>query len=180
MNVGFARPKVTDLVFHLFARPLHPELFHVHADTEIWQNRYHALIQICDAGHLVTFRSQDQTISELTATRSQPLPQRKRLVEKRLSGSRDESVRFGSGIGYHVSFQLEQLEPDVFLNFHEELLLDCARADVAHRFPAGNRLAPAPLSLVKTDIWPHSLLIHTFHTFPESCAIIKTQSLFEI
>jgi hypothetical protein len=33
---------------------------------------------------------------------------------------------------------------------------------------------------VQTDVWTHSLLIHAFHTFPEDCAIVKTQSLFEL
>lgn len=180
MSVGFARPDVSNLVFHLFNRSVHPELFQIHAQTEVCQDDYSAVIRICDAGHIVSFSTRGQTISELTATRKQPLPQRKRLLEKRLRGCRDETIRLECGVGYHISFQLEQLDPEVFLNFHEELLTDCNRADVSYRFAASSRLAPEPLSLVKTDMWSHSLLIHTFHTFPENCAIVKTQSLFEI
>ena len=180
MAVSFARPDVSDLVFHLYGRSLHPELFEVFAESQIDQDDYSAVIQICKAGHVVSFRTHGQTISEVTTTRVQPLPQRKRFLEKRLRGSRDEFVSFDFGVGYHVSYQLEQLDPEVFLNFHEELLIDCGRAPVAHRFPGGNRLAPSPLSFIQTDVWPHSLLIHAFHTFPENCAVVKTQSLFEM
>ncbi len=180
MNVGFARPDVSDLVFHLFDRTLHPELFEVYAAAEVVQDDYAATMQICNAGHLISFRAKGQTITEVTTTRQHPLPQRKRYLQKRLRGCRDETVQFESGTVYHVSYQLEQLDPEVFLNFHEELLIDCNRAKVSHQFPGGNRLAPHPLSFIQTDIWPHSLLIHTFHTFPENCAVVKTQSLFEL
>jgi hypothetical protein len=67
----------------------------------------------------------------------------------------------------------------VFLNLHEELSIDCGRADLAYRFPPANRLAPEALSLIRTEVCPRSLLIHAFHTFPESAAVVKTQSLFE-
>jgi hypothetical protein len=75
---------------------------------------------------------------------------------------------------------MERLEPIVFLNFHEELSADCKRAAVHYRFPTENRLSPEPLSLLRTDSGPRSLLIHAFHTFPESCSVLKTQSLFEL
>ena len=180
MTVSFARPDVADLVFHLYGRSVHPELFNVFAQSTIEQDNYNAVIRICDAGHLVSFRSSGQTISEVTSTRRHPLPKRKRYLEKKLRGSRDESVHFECGVCYHVSYQLEVLEPEVFLNFHEELTIDCNRANVAHRFGTNNRLSPSPLSFIQTDVWSHSLLVHAFHTFPENCAVVKTQSLFEL
>jgi Protein of unknown function DUF2617 len=89
-------------------------------------------------------------------------------------------MRFDGGLRYCVSFQLERLEPGVFLNFHEELLSDCKRSTIAHRFPTENRLSPEPLSLLRTDVGADSLLVHAFHTFPDSCTVLKTQSLFEL
>jgi hypothetical protein len=50
---------------------------------------------------------------------------------------------------------------------------------LAHRFGSKSRLAPAPLSFIQTDEGPRSLFVHTFHTFPDNCAVVKTQSLFE-
>lgn len=180
MSVSFARPDVSELVFHIYERTLHPELFTIHGETVINQEQFTAIIRICDTGHVVSFQSPGQTITELLATRKQPLPRRKRFVDKRLRGHCEESHKFDSGVEFHFSYQLEQLDPEIYLNLHEELLIDSTRAVVSHRFPGGNRLAPCPISLIQTDVWPQSLLVHTFHTFPENCAVVKTQSLFEI
>ncbi|MCH7687450.1 MAG: DUF2617 family protein, partial [Planctomycetes bacterium] len=171
---------ISNLVFHLYERSVHPELFRVYAEEEVWQAAYSAVISICDAGHIITVRDKKNTVTEVTTTSEQLLPQRKRLIDRRLRGSRDESYHFKSGIHYQVSYQLEQLEPDVYRNLHEEFLIDCNRVNLSHRFPAGNRFSPEPLSIIRTEIAPRSLLIHAYHTFPESCAVVKTQSLFEL
>jgi hypothetical protein len=180
MSVGFARPNSSRLMLHVYGRSVHPELFRVFAETELSQDLYAACIRICDAGHIIEFRYEGHTVTEVTASRDQLLPQKKRCLEKSLRGCRDESMRFDSGMRYCVSYQLERMEAGVFLNFHEELLSDCKRSTVAHRFPAESRLAPEPLSLLRTDVGARSLLVHAFHTFPESCTVLKTQSLFEL
>lgn len=180
MSVSFARPDVSNLVFHVYGRSVHPELFRVHAELEYTLNRFSAVLRICDAGHMIAFTSQGQTLTEIATDGDQPLPQRKRLVDRKLRGCRDDGYRFDSGLKYQVSYQLERVEPDVFLCLHEELWHDCAKADLSHRFPATNRLSPGPISLLRTEAGPRSLLVHAFHTFPESCAIVKTQSLFEL
>ena len=179
MNVSFSRAGVADLVFHVYHRSVHPELLQICAETEIWLDNWSAVVRICEAGHAVSFQRGATIVTEVLATREQPLPQRKRLVERKLRGSRDEALRFDGGLKYEASWQLEQLEPEVFQNIHDELMIDCKRADLAFRFPPGNRLAPAPLSLIRTDAGSRSLLVHAFHTFPESAAIVKSQSLFE-
>lgn len=180
MNVGFVRPSVSELALHLFEWSLHPELFDVQCHQSIRQADYSAKVAICDAGHVVEFRRGEMTLTEVLARRDQPLPERKRLFNRRIKGTRDETYELESGAKYHLSFQVERLPPDVFLNLHEELLLDCQRAPISHSFSPSNRLSPAALSFVQTDVWQRSLLIHAFHTFPEDCAIVKTQSLFEL
>lgn len=180
MSVAFARPDVSELVFHVYGRALHPELFDSFATEAIRQDGYCATVSICEDGHVVSFQSGDALLCEVTASCYHPLPQRKRFLENRLRGHRDGSFLCDSGVQYHMSFQVERLHPDVFLKMHEELVLDCNRCQLAHRFPNGNRMAPGPLSLIRTDVTPDSLLIHAFHTFPENSAVVKTQSLFEL
>jgi len=180
MTVGFARPNSSRLMLHVYGRSVHPELFRVFAETEIARDAFCVGLRICDAGHTIGFRYDGHTVTELTASRDQLLPQKKRFLEKSLRGCRDESVRFEGGLQYTVSYQMERLDPTIFLNFHEELLADCKRAAVAHRFPAETRLSPEPLSLLRADVASDSLLVHAFHTFPESCSVLKTQSLFEL
>jgi len=180
MQVSSVRPDVGSLMFRLFGRSIHPELIDVFARSEIRHPNYSAAVHICDAGHMVSFHHHQQVLCELTTSAERSLPQRKQVIARRLRGHRNESVEHDAGILYHVSFQVEQLEPDVFLHFHEELLLDCSRCRVSHQFAASNRLCPAPLSFVQVEDTPRSLLIHAFHTFPDNCAVVKTQSLFEV
>jgi hypothetical protein len=180
MRVEAARPDIQSLVFRLFSRSVHPELFDVLAHTTIRQEYYTAAVLICDAGHVIAFHHNRQTLCEVTTSADRPLPHNRQVIGRRLRGNRDDSVEHDGGILYHVSFQVEQLEPEVFLNCHEELLLDSTRARMAHHFAPTSRLSPAPLSFIQTEERPHSLLVHTFHTFPDNRGVVKTQSLFEV
>lgn len=180
MPVSYARPNVAHLMFQLYSRSVHPELFSIYAGTELRQEQFSATLRICEAGHVVSFAWQGRCVTEVVTTREQPLPQRKRLIATQLRGSRDDSAVVDENLNYHVSYQLEQLDPEVYLSFHEELLIDARRVAVAHQFPAANRMAPGPLSLIRADATSDGLLVHAFHTFPENCAVVKTQSLFEI
>ena len=180
MSVGFVRPKVSELVYHLFERSIHPELFSVQQRAIIRQPDYTAEVAICEFGHAVVFRVGSQTTTEVLARQGQDLPDRNRVLHRRVQGCRDESRKLANDVMYHVSYQVEKLSPDVFLNLHEELLSDCRQAPISHCYSSQNRLAPAALSFIQTDVWPRSFLIHSFHTFPDDCAIVKTQSLFEL
>lgn len=179
MPVRSARPDISSLVFRLFDRSVHPELFSTFARQEIVKGKLAVTLRVCDAGHTVHLRWQDSTVTEVVTSREQPLPQTRCRLQKRLVGHRDALLELDCGIRYHSSFQVERLDPEVFMNFHEELSLDCDKASLSHRFSSGSRLAPGPLSLIQTDITTDCLLIHAFHTFPENCAVVKTQSLFE-
>ena len=180
MAVSVVRPDVSDLVFHLFGRSVHPELFDVRAEATITLEEYRATICLCDAGHLVSFRCGEQTVTEILVSADQILPEQKRLYGRKVRGSRNENRVFDGGLRYQTCFQLEQLDPEVFCRTHEELSFDCLKSDLSYRFPPGNRLAPAPLSLVRADAQHDGLLLHVFHTFPECHSIVRTQSLFEL
>jgi hypothetical protein len=180
MRVDAARPDVGTLVFRLFSRSVHPELFDVYAHLAVRQGSYSAALYICDAGHVVAFHHNGKTLCEVTTSADRPLPHNRQVLGRRLKGHRDESVEHDGGILYHVSFQVEQLDAEVFMQCHEELLMDAARSRMSHSFAPTSRLAPAPLSVIQTEERPHSLLVHAFHTFPDNRAVVKTQSLFEV
>lgn len=178
MSVKFARPSVSDLMFQVFGRSVHPELFDVYAIREFWSDSYSADVSICDAGHVVAFRIGPMTVTEVLCAYEQPLPRRCRSFCQKLGSGRHQTARFGA-LRYDASFHVERLEADLFRNLHQEMLVDAERVELSHRFPAGNRFSPEPLSLVRADAQPDSLLVHAYHTFPEHCAVVKSQSLFE-
>jgi hypothetical protein len=180
MRVDAARPDVASLMFRLFCRSVHPELLEVYARAAVRHELYAAELAICDAGHLISFHHNGQTVCEVTCTADRPLPHNRQVIGRRLRGHRNESVEHDCGILYHVSFQVEQLDAEVFQHCHEEMQGDSARARLSHCFSPTSRLSPAPLSYIHTEERPHSLLVHTFHTFPDNRAVVKTQSLFEV
>lgn len=180
MSVAFARPDVSELCFRLYSRSVHPELLSVQARQEIALPAMKAELCICDAGHAIRIEWGNHLLTEITSGHDQPLPKRRTLIERRMRGQFDSALHCADQLHYHNSFHVEHLSAEVFMNLHQELLEDCSRVTLSHRFRAGSRLAPEPLSLIRTEAQKNSLLIHAFHTFPENTAVVRTQSLFEL
>ena len=179
MSVQFARSDISKLMFELYSRSVHPELYQSYSELEISHDYFTANISICDFGHVISLRDKEQTVTEVSTMLGFPLPECDRIIYKRLCGTNTDSCQFPNGLSYQCSFHLEQLDPVVFHKIHEELVVDCLKAELSYQFPSANRFMPGPVSLIKVEEFPQSLLVHTYHTYPESHAIVKTQSLFE-
>lgn len=175
-----ARPKVAELVFQLYGRALHPELFRVFETRTVCRGNYEAKIDITGAGHVVTWRYHGLTLTEVAASSHQPLPQRRRLVSAKFKGLRNDSVQCRGGANYQVSFQLEQVDPEVFWTFQQELAFDGQRQGMLHRFASSGRIALGAISYINVETRARCMLVQAFHTFPDDYAIVKTQSLFEV
>lgn len=173
------RPKVAELVFQLYGRALHPELFEVYNTQTLKRGDYEATINITSAGHVITWRYQGLTLTEVAASAQHPLPQKRRLMSYRLKGDRSDHLG-KAGCRYQVNFQLEPVEPEVFWTFQQELSLDGVRKGLLHRFDSSGRMALGAVSYINAETRNRSLLIQAFHTFPDDYAIVKSQSLFEI
>ena len=174
------RPKVAELVFQLYGRALHPELFEVHSTRTIERNGYEATVNITSAGHCVTWRYQGLTLTEVATSAHHPLPQKRRLISCRLQGEGTDQVDCRGGARYRVNFQLEPVEPEVFWTFQRELAGDGEHQGMLHRFDSSGRMALGALSYINLEARNRSLLVQAFHTFPDDYAIVKSQSLFEI
>jgi len=180
------RPKIAELVFQLYGRPLHPELFDVYQSRVIQRGDYEATIEITSAGHVVSWRrgargSRDQImLTEVATAAHHPLPEKRRLMNYRLQGERHDSLEV-RGVRYHVSFQLETVHPDLFWTFQNELCGETTETKgMLHRFDSSGRIALGAMSYVNIESRSRSLLVQAFHTFPDDYALVKSQSLFEI
>ncbi|MEM6980328.1 MAG: DUF2617 domain-containing protein [Planctomycetota bacterium] len=63
------RPKVAELAFHLFSRPLHPELISVHQSRTVQREAYRARTEITNCGHVITFTAEqlhEQTSQDIS------------------------------------------------------------------------------------------------------------------
>jgi hypothetical protein len=174
------RPKVTELVFQLYGRPLHPELFETYSSRTVSRGDYEAKIDITGAGHIVTWRYHGLILAEVATSAHTPLPQKRRLLSHRLKGERNDQVKTRGGAKYHVGVQLERVPPEVFWNYQTELFNDCETQGMLYRFDSSGRFALGAISYINIESRIRTLRIQAFHTFPDDYAIVKTQSVFEI
>jgi len=179
MPVQFARPDVTSLTLRVFDRALHPEFFGCRGLSVLECGPLRAQLRLSTAGHVLSLKLGQQVLTEAIIEKHQPLPPVRCVLEQKLRGCRTRSIPLKDGLRYDIGCQLETLEPELFLRVHEELQADCARAELAYEFPSPNRFQPGALSLLSAAVNRHSVMLHAFHTFPDHCAIIKTQTLVE-
>jgi hypothetical protein len=174
------RPKVAELVFQLYGRSLHPELFDVRESRVVERGDYGVKLDITGAGHVITWRHKGLTLTEVAAHAAQPLPKMRRLIAYKLRGERHDHLECRGGATYRMNFQLESVEPELFWAFQHELTRDAERRGLLYCFNSDNRVALGALSFIGVESRQRSLLVQAFHTFPDDYAIVKTQSLFEI
>jgi len=173
------RPKTADLVFQLYGRVVHPELFEICAARSIDRGGYSASIAITTAGHLLTWRREGITLTEVATDAAQPLPLKRRLLSHRIVGERGDRMECRGGTTYETCFQLEKVTDDVLWSFQQELVAAGTKRGLLYRFQDGGRLALGAVSFIDIETRPRGLLLQAFHTFPEDRAIVKSQSLFE-
>jgi hypothetical protein len=179
MGVTFHRPRVADLVFRLFDRPLHPELFDSLAARRLECRGYNLAVHITPTGHILDWSHGDERIIEATATADQLLPDRGRRLAHRLGGSRGGRCEVRPGLRYQIGTQVEVLLAEHFEEVHNELCADGLRKGLLFHFRPENRLRLSPIGVVIVEAMPKCLSISAFHTFPDEYAVVKTQSLIE-
>ena len=178
MSVPVVRPRVADLVFRLYSRPLHPELFDVLAVRTVERDGYTLSVRLTRTGHLLAWSRGPVHLCEATATADMELPDSGCCIGHRFDGGQTCKSRFGS-VRYQISSQVEVLHAEQFQHVHEELASDGARKGMVFHCKSGNRLGLSPLGVVIVQTVPLGISIAAFHTFPDELAIIKTQSLIE-
>jgi Protein of unknown function DUF2617 len=179
MNVHYFRPPVCDLIFQLYARPLHPELFDILAVRKIQREDYDLTVRITRTGHVISWDNPDVHLTEVAAAADQDLPVRRRLLNYKLRNEHNARMVCAHGIHYEMSFQVEVLSPDIFLHVHNEILADGSKRGLLHNFPSTDRFSLSPLGYISAEARQGCLVLCTFHTFPEECTVVKTQSLIE-
>ena len=179
MGSEIVRPPVSDLVFQLYGRPLHPELFEIGASRKITRGEFGLEVLITRTGHVITWHNAAVLLTEVTASADQDLPQRRRLLNHRFHFEQSTALECAHGMRYQASFQVETLSAEQFAHVHDEILADGAKRGFLHHFPAEYRLVREPLGYVNAEFRPGCLFLSSFHTFPGELTVIKTQSLVE-
>jgi hypothetical protein len=180
MGVGFGRSRVADLAFQVFNRPLHPEWFRTREFRRVEQKRWTSDVRIVDGGHTVVFLSGSVRLTEVLCGPETVLPEIGRLFHSQLRRERSTILRPDGTIEYQSCLEVERIDAEIFRHLCEEMALNASGNPLLHRFPSANRLAPPPISHVQISARASDVSIQSFHSFPDECAIVRTQSLFEL
>ncbi|MGF1582982.1 MAG: DUF2617 family protein [Gemmataceae bacterium] len=181
MSVESTRPSIEELTFHVYARPLHPELFEILAMETIERPEYKLSLQIIPTGHVVMWDTTNVCLTEVATSTSQPLPEKRRLFQSKLRQELSRKIECAHGVCYQMSFQVERMKPEIFLHAHDELLADGQKhGRLLHNFQPNHRLSVAPLTLIAAETKAQCVMISTFHTFPAENSVVKSQTLIEI
>lgn len=174
------RPKVAELVFNLYGRNLHPELFEVHKQHKVERNGYEALVQITSAGHVVQWKYGGLLLTEVATSAHHPLPQKRRLMSHQLKGDQRDRVACRAGITYDVQFSLETVEDAALFTYQKEFQLAGAKKGLLHMFDSSGRFGLGAMSYVHIESRERSLKLLALHTFPDDAAVVKSQSIFRL
>ncbi len=174
------RPKIAELVFQLYGRSLHPELFEIYESRTIKRGNYEADIQITSAGHLVSWRYEGITLTEIAAAANHPLPKKRRLMSHRLKGDRADQLECRGGIKYDVAFSLEPANSERFYAYQKELTLQATRQGLLHKFDSSGRWGTGAISYINVESRDKIFRVQAFHTFPDDCAVLRIQSSFQL
>jgi hypothetical protein len=179
MSVLFLRPRVADLVFRLFDRPLHPELYERLATRTVEKGGFRVCAHITPTGHVLEWRHGDEWITEALAEADQLLPRRGQRLGHRFGGSRGGRCELRPGLCYQVSTHVESLSPDQFDDVHREVKREGERKGLLWHGGPDDDENRSPLGVVIVEALPKCLSVAAFHTFPDELAIVRTQSLLE-
>ncbi len=178
MGGALIRPRVAELEFRLYDRPLHPELFDAVAARAVARDGAKLAVRITRLGHTLSWTRGQTHIEEVIATTALDLPSAGLKFATRLDRPQNRRIEL-AGVRYSVSAQIEVLEPEQFVHLHAELLADGTRKGLVFHCRENNRVGLSPLGAVIADALPGALSVHAFHTFPDEFAVLKTQSLIE-
>jgi len=173
------RPAVADMIFRVYGRPLHPELFDVLAMRQIRHADFVLTVRITRTGHVISWEDDDVHLTEVTAAADQELPSKRLLHNHRLRQEHFAVVPCLHGVHYQSTSQVEVLSPELFLHVHDEILADGGKRGFLYHFSRHARFALSPLGFVLADFRPGCLFLTSFHTFPSEHTVVKTQSLIE-
>jgi hypothetical protein len=179
MNTPFTRPRVSDVVFRAYDRPLHPELFEPLATRRVERDGYTLTVTMTPTGHVLHWAKGPAHIVEVTAAADLTLPDLGRRLAHKFRGEQRGRFEVPGVVRYQVSLQAEVLAPEVFLAMHDELVADGRRQGFLFHFRPHHRLGLMPVGLVTAEALPDGLSVSAFHTFPDEFAVLKTQSLIE-
>ncbi len=173
------RPKITELNFNLFARSVHPELFEICATRIFDREQYQLRLDITRDGHLIRFQHGGVLLTEVSASAFHTLPAQANLISHPIQRSNTNLSRLGD-VSYQSTVELEAVNPQIFVTIQQQLDSRMECEGLVHRFDSNGRTAFGAVSYMHVQSFQHHVLVRSFHTFPDTCAVMKSESRFSV
>ena len=174
------RPKITDLNFHLISRNIHPELFRGLVTRTIERDNYQIRLHITNAGHLIEFQHGGITLSEISTSVHHPVPSKRKLISHSARGENSDAIRYSDAVDYECTFQLESVPTKMFLSIQKQLDDQENYEGLLHRFDSNGRIPLGAVSYIDIQSFRSHVQVRCFHTFPDTCGVLKSQSKFTV
>ena len=98
MGLPFVRPRVAELLFRLYDRPLHPELFDVLVARTVKRDGYTLSVRLTRTGHALGWTDGRVHLEEVTATAEMELPETGRRLGHGFDGNWGGRCVLGGGV----------------------------------------------------------------------------------
>ena len=167
------------LTLLLYQRTLHPELFRILGTEKVSRRAYDAEIWLVEGGHVTTFTSGKNTLTEVIITGNEEFTDRGLLQKVPCRGEKYHETA-SANIRYMISTQEEQLTQTLYEATKHEIATYAARRELmTAETPAGSERG-ATLSVLDIERRSHELLVQSFHLFDENLMVLKTQAIIEV
>lgn len=167
------------LRFYLYRRSLHPELFDIYDQREIWRDDFRVQLWVVDVGHVITFQTHNKTLTEAILPQGQELPVQRRIARFSFSHNPQKLFRYDDGVGYDGRFRLQRIEPTDFHNLEREIHRAIVRNGFLCRLPAPAGSTPA-LAAMAYATHGCVLSVKTWRTVPAELSLLTTHTRWEV
>jgi len=168
------------LTLLLYQRTLHPELFKILASEQVSRRAYDADIWLVEGGHVISFTSGKNTLTEVIQTKNEPMTDRGLLQTIPCRGEKYHEETYSASIRYMISTQEEQLTQTLYDATKHEISQYAAKRELMTAETPATPESGAVLSVLDIERRSHELLVQSFHLFDENLMVIKTQSILEV
>jgi len=189
------RPCVSELTFLHYSKPIHPEFFRLVATRAVERSNYTICLHLTSTGHVAELQTnvnnaKRYSMTEAVTSAHIEMPDAP-ISALRFSGQQHETFRISEKFEVATTFGLETLDRKTFLAIQSELVR--ANGGIQTKTPCNNemdglffhfgsngRIAFGGLSYLTLETRQQRVRIRAYHTFPENCRVLTTDTTVRV
>jgi hypothetical protein len=108
------------------------------------------------------------------------LPSSNILISHPIEGTTIDQAVYDEQVGFSSKVQLECVPAKMFVSIQQQLDQRVECEGLVQRFESNGRIAFGAISYINVQAFRKHVKVRTFHTFPETCSIIKSDTQFKL